>query len=131
MKVKKREPENTQQSGKRSRSFNEDNGRNPAKTRLDDLTSVEIAGLLKISSEDDIDLYLNHPRVKEYPFYGNLISYLIGQASTFFPPSSLKDFSLCLPDQSCTRNKVPKPLSIRSLHGIDNFPHKYHCIISP
>jgi hypothetical protein len=79
MKFKKRELESITQSGKRSRSFNEDNGRNPAKTRLDDLTSAEIAGLLKVSSDDDINLFLNHPRVKEYPYNGNLISYLIGQ----------------------------------------------------
>lgn len=81
MKVKKRaaEPECLSQAGKRPRLQSDEEARNPRKTRLDDLTSAELAGLLKISTSGEIRLHLNHPRVCEFPYYGNLIDYLLGQ----------------------------------------------------
>jgi hypothetical protein len=81
MKVKKRalEPECLTQAGKRPRLLSDDSVRNPRKTRLDDLTCAEIASLLKLSEIESVVLYLDHPRVREYPYDGNLIAYLLGQ----------------------------------------------------
>ena len=129
MKVKKRELESITQSGKRSRSFTEDNARNPAKTRLDDLTSAEIAGLLKISSDDDINLFLNHPRVKEHPFYGNLISYLIGQIKEI---QERKSPNLYLSDRfaglTTFLTNVTSLFHPDPARGLEQLPHFLHSV---
>jgi hypothetical protein len=79
MKVKKRSADHPLQHGKKSKASDDCNARNPAKTRLDDLTSFEIASLLEISESEEIVVRLKHPRVQEHPFGGSLIQYLLGQ----------------------------------------------------